>query len=67
MKQITIKEIKELAHMADNNHIATVIANYYFGEAQRLTQEGHPYAGNYYHNLWSRLVRKLDELEDEEN
>lgn len=66
MKQITIKEIMELAHMQDNNHIATVIANHYFEEAKRLTQEGHPYAGNYYHNLWTALVKRLDELEEEE-
>lgn len=67
MKQITLKEIKELAHMVDNNHIATVIANYYYRESQRMNQEGYPNASDYYLGIWRALIGRLDEVEEEEN
>ena len=67
MKQITIKEIKELAHMVDNNHIATVIANYYFRESNSMEQDGYTSCSEYYYKIWCALVDKLDELEKEDN
>lgn len=65
MKQITLKEIKELAHMTDNNHIATVIANYYFREYRSMQQDGYIGCSKYYYSIWCALVDKLDELEKE--
>lgn len=67
MKQITLKEIKELAHMTDNNHIATVIANYYFNEYKSMEQDGYIGCSKYYYSIWCALVDKLDELEKEGN
>lgn len=63
-KQITIKELMEIAHIKDNNHLATIVLNYYFATSERFKQNGQDFAAEHYLNMWESLLNRLDKLED---